>query len=155
MSVSVRRALSADMDHILALEAAFPAADRIAKRSLQRLLKRDSAVILLAEDTSGIIGAAVILFRQNAHTARLYSIAVSEAATGRGVGAALLTSILQIARQRDCTRIRLEVRPTNLRAQKRYAQFGFYPIGRKHRYYADGEDALRMETQLLDHTETP
>ncbi|MGB3201874.1 MAG: GNAT family N-acetyltransferase [Nodosilinea sp.] len=40
------------------------------------------------------------------------------------------------------TRATLEVRPSNSRALALYEAFGFETLGRRRRYYADGEDAL-------------
>lgn len=40
------------------------------------------------------------------------------------------------------TRATLEVRPSNSRALALYETFGFETLGRRRRYYADGEDAL-------------
>lgn len=40
------------------------------------------------------------------------------------------------------TRATLEVRPSNSRALALYENFGFEALGRRRRYYADGEDAL-------------
>ena len=38
----------------------------------------------------------------------------------------------------------LEVRPSNRRAQLLYRRLGYHVIGRRPRYYGDGEDALVM-----------
>lgn len=46
------------------------------------------------------------------------------------------------AGDRALTRATLEVRPSNSRALALYESFGFETLGRRRRYYSDGEDAL-------------
>ncbi len=46
----------------------------------------------------------------------------------------------------------LEVRLSNVAARRLYQRFGFRPVGVRPRYYSDnGEDALIMTTEPLDH----
>ncbi|MCS6997720.1 MAG: GNAT family N-acetyltransferase, partial [Casimicrobiaceae bacterium] len=42
----------------------------------------------------------------------------------------------------------LEVRVNNLAAQSLYRKFGFVEVGRRKRFYRDGEDALLMTKPL-------
>ncbi|MBW4485006.1 MAG: ribosomal protein S18-alanine N-acetyltransferase [Tildeniella torsiva UHER 1998/13D] len=60
----------------------------------------------------------------------------------RGLGKWLLVNLLTDACDRPLTRATLEVRPSNSRALALYESFGFETLGRRRRYYADGEDAL-------------
>nr|WP_278003588.1 GNAT family N-acetyltransferase [Nodosilinea sp. TSF1-S3] len=69
----------------------------------------------------------------------------------RGLGKWLLVNLLQDAcgerhlaaeGRPALTRATLEVRPSNSRALALYESFGFETLGRRRRYYADGEDAL-------------
>lgn len=60
----------------------------------------------------------------------------------RGLGKWLLVNLLADACDRALTRATLEVRPSNSRALALYESFGFETLGRRRRYYADGEDAL-------------
>ncbi len=60
----------------------------------------------------------------------------------RGLGKWLLVNLLADAGERALTRATLEVRPSNSRALALYESFGFETLGRRRRYYADGEDAL-------------
>jgi ribosomal-protein-alanine N-acetyltransferase len=63
----------------------------------------------------------------------------------RGIGKALLRYLLQWAGQRGVETISLEVRESNLAAQRLYREHGFAPVGRRRQYYTDnGEDALIM-----------
>ncbi|GHF88876.1 ribosomal-protein-alanine acetyltransferase [Streptomyces filamentosus] len=73
------------------------------------------------------------------------TIAVSRAQWGTGLGARLLTDLLQHATAFECDEVLLEVRVDNTRAQKLYERFGFEPIGFRRGYYQPGNvDALVM-----------
>ena len=61
----------------------------------------------------------------------------------RGYARALLVPMIQLAERNAAQRIHLEVRPSNLAAQRLYASLGFSLVGTRPGYYADTrEDAL-------------
>ncbi|MGC2209558.1 MAG: ribosomal protein S18-alanine N-acetyltransferase [Candidatus Korobacteraceae bacterium] len=73
----------------------------------------------------------------------LENIAVLPALRRRGVGAALLGTLLEEARRRQAERILLEVRASNQSAIRLYIQAGFQLLARRRDYYQNpGEDAL-------------
>ncbi len=75
----------------------------------------------------------------------MQTIAVSRDQWGTGLGARLLTDLLQHATAFECDEVLLEVRVDNTRAQKLYERFGFEPIGFRRGYYQPGNvDALVM-----------
>jgi ribosomal protein S18 acetylase RimI-like enzyme len=143
----VRRALPSDAGALLDLEANFPDADRISRRSLHRLLKSPTADCLVAQKEQ-VSGAAVMLYRKGSKRARLYSVSVSPATSGQGIGALILSACNDAAKARNCDHIRLEVRQSNIRAISLYERSGFCVIGEKLSYYDDGENALIMELKL-------
>lgn len=61
---------------------------------------------------------------------------------GRGLGLALLTSLLTLARFEQANRATLEVNVANSAAVKLYQKLGFKTAGRRPHYYDNGEDAL-------------
>lgn len=67
----------------------------------------------------------------------------------RGLGKWLLVNLLIDASERTLTRATLEVRPSNSRALALYESFGFETLGRRRRYYVDGEDALILWQNAL------
>lgn len=82
--------------------------------------------------------------------AHITTIAVRPDARGRGIGTALLLALLVAAREGGATSATLDVRVSNLGAQRLYERLGFRPAGRRVRYYDDnGEDALIMTTPPL------
>lgn len=66
----------------------------------------------------------------------------------RGLGRRLLGHLLDSGLEAGCRTAALEVRPSNEPALRLYRGLGFRPIGRRRRYYRDGEDALVMGRDL-------
>lgn len=78
-------------------------------------------------------------------TGDVLTIAAARDHWGTGLGARLLTDLLQAASAFECHEVLLEVRVDNTRAQRLYERFGFEPIGVRRGYYQPGNvDALVM-----------
>ena len=75
-------------------------------------------------------------------------VGVAPAWRRRGIARALLDRIAEDARNLGASVCSLEVRAGNAGAQALYATVGLGTLGRRPRYYADGEDALIMEGPL-------
>jgi ribosomal protein S18 acetylase RimI-like enzyme len=60
-----------------------------------------------------------------------------------------MLALLDAAIQRGAVRSTLEVRAINLPAQHLYEKLGYEVVGRRRRYYRDGEDGLIMTTPPL------
>lgn len=66
-----------------------------------------------------------------------------------GVGAALLTELLDEAVRRECEAVFLEVRADNGPAHRLYERFGFVRVGVRKRYYQPANvDAIVMRREL-------
>src|SRR5690606_17696433 len=89
-SFRIRRARPADIAGLLALENASFATDRMGARQLRRHIDSSSAEFLVATDDAQVLGAALVFLRRRSAVARLYSIAVADAARGLGLGTRLL-----------------------------------------------------------------
>jgi len=148
-SARVRVAKTRDLDALIVLEHRVFATDRLSRRSLRHFLKASTAALIVAEGDGDLAGTAIVLFRRRSVVARLYSIAVAPAMSGRGVAPTLLAAAEQIARRRGCRTIRLEVHVRNHAAIARYRKQGYREFGRHRRYYDDGGDALRFEKPLV------
>lgn len=77
------------------------------------------------------------------------TVAVHPAWRGRGLGRLVLHLLVAIALGHQLDSLTLECRPSNEAARALYRKYGFYEVGRRRRYYADGEDALIMTTESL------
>jgi len=73
------------------------------------------------------------------------TMAVAPPYQGRGLGAALLTELLEEAARRRHHRVLLEVRADNAPAQRLYTRYGFVRTGVRRGYYAGGVDGWVME----------
>lgn len=80
-----------------------------------------------------LIGYAVLMTATN--EAHLLNISVATAWQGNGLGTALLDYLSALARDRDCHRMLLEVRVSNLDARRLYERNGFIAIGERKNYY--------------------
>jgi ribosomal-protein-alanine N-acetyltransferase len=82
--------------------------------------------------------------------AHISTIAVLPACRGRGLGDVLLLQVLLDAYEMQAELVTLEVRRSNVVAQRLYTKYRFEMVGERPRYYRDtGEDALLM-TVMLD-----
>lgn len=81
------------------------------------------------------------------------NIAVHPERRRRGIGSMLLKKALELAKEMGIKSIYLEVRESNVAAQKLYEKFGFYRIGLKRNYYRDGENAVEMKKVVEDDKE--
>lgn len=140
----IRAAKPTDLPALVALEEACFSSDRISRRSFARLLRRESAAVLVTERNGMVLGCAVVLFRSFSRRGRLYSLAVAPAAAGEGLGARLLRAAEGAAAGRGCVSLGLEVRADNAVAVGLYERRGFRLIGRTEEYYSDGGAALHF-----------
>jgi ribosomal-protein-alanine N-acetyltransferase len=95
-----------------------------------------------------VIGMSVVwIIIDEAHIA---TIAIDPEFRGSGYGRSLLTETLRQSMQRGAQQATLEVRESNLIAQRLYRSFGFTIVGRRTHYYHDNdEDAIIMTVTPL------
>jgi ribosomal-protein-alanine acetyltransferase len=89
-----------------------------------------------------------LVARRIADEVHVLSVAVDPAQRRRGVARALLAAVLRDETASGARTALLEVRPSNLAGRACYADAGFVAVGRRPRYYADGEDALLMTRSM-------
>lgn len=148
-SASIRQAMSADLDALLALEQASFEGDRISRAQWRRHIGSATAAVLVAAGTPvGIEAAAVVFYRRGSRVARLYSLAVAAHARGAGFGGALLAAAEADARAHGCESMHLEVRIDNAAAIALYERRGYARGKRLPRFYEDGADAWRYVKRL-------
>lgn len=137
-----------DIPAVMALEEELFGAERWSEAMFwSELAEHDTRHYVVAIDgdpgSERIIGYAGLC----AYTGEAYvqTIGVTGAAQGRGVGAWLLTELLDEAVRRGEPTVVLEVRADNGRAQELYRRFGFVAIGRRRGYYQPSNtDAVVM-----------
>lgn len=153
--VVIRRASPRDLDAIAGIEDRSFTQDRFARRNLGRLLKSKAALFLLAEVDGRPAAYLMLLFRRGAKVARLYSLAVDPERRGLGLALSLIDAAGRESAERGAGRLRLELRPSNAPAMRLYQRAGFTFFERKAGYYADGEDAIRMDLVLSPAVHAP
>lgn len=83
--------------------------------------------------------------------AHVTNVGLREAYRGRGLGERLFRELVLFASRRGMKRMTLEVRVSNVAAQRLYEKFGFKVEGVRRGYYSDnGEDALIMWADVPD-----
>jgi ribosomal-protein-alanine N-acetyltransferase len=122
---------------------AYPWSERFFRQEMQVECARS----FLAEIEGRIAG--YILFWLLPGAIDIHNIAVHSDFRRRGLGRRLLEQVVLEARGRASSRITLEVRKSNLSAQKLYESMGFAVTGVRKGYYSDdGEDAFLMALEL-------
>jgi ribosomal-protein-alanine N-acetyltransferase len=102
---------------------------------------------ILAEVDGRIVG--YVLFWLLSGAIDIHNVAIHEDFRRRGFARLLLGKVMAQARAQSISRVTLEVRKSNLAAQKLYQSMGFLTTGVRKGYYSDdGEDALAMTLEL-------
>jgi dihydroorotate dehydrogenase electron transfer subunit len=103
---------------------------------------RSDAIILVARGAAGAPG--VLIARRVLDELHVHDVAVATELRRRGVGGELLDALAAVAGPPEVRRILLELRAGHAAALGLYAGHGFVVVGRRPRYYPDGEDAILM-----------
>lgn len=147
-SVVIRQMTHEDLPAVMELErSTFPLdawSEGMMRGELADQPRTRHYVVAVVEDR--IVGYAGVAVAAN--QADVQTIAVLESHRGAGIGAAMLTELLEEARRRGARDIFLEVREDNPVARRLYERFGFESIGTRRRYYDDGTDAIMMKRKL-------
>jgi [ribosomal protein S18]-alanine N-acetyltransferase len=145
--VSFRSMVPADLDEVMAIERTsfrHPWSCNFFLEELQVACARS----ILAQVNDKIVG--YVLFWLLPEAVDIHNIAVHIEFRRQRIGQALLQQVLEQARSRDSSRVTLEVRVSNLPAQKLYESVGFVIQGLRKGYYSDdGEDAVVMALELV------
>lgn len=147
---SLEAAALKDLNSLVNLEEnVFSESDsRISRRSFRYHLKKKSAMWVLREEKPKEEIAGYFLLFQYKRNTRLYSIAVAPEYQGKGLAKILLHKAINVSRDLGKNYLYLEVRESNERAIKLYAQAGFHYVNNLPAYYKDGENGLRLRLNL-------
>lgn len=99
------------------------------------------------EDDGALAGYGMTSF--DGEALHVLNLAVRADARNRGNGAALLTAMVEQARELGASEMWLEVRVDNEAAHRLYESFGFVPVRIRRRYYQPEDvDGIVMRLQL-------
>ncbi len=147
--MTIRDAVAADLDAIMALERASFPTDAWSEAMMREELASPHARYIVDVDGAALTGYAGLRAPRGARDADIQTIAIAEAARGRGRGRAMLRELLAEADRRRVRDVFLEVRADNPLAHTLYASEGFAEVGRRPRYYQpDDVDAVVMRLDV-------
>ena len=102
---------------------------------------------LVAEKEDKVIGFVVVVLTPEGE-GRVFALAVDSRYRGGGVGRTLLKAAFAVLRKIKIGYVRLEVRVSNVVAQRLYKSMGFVEVGFVPFYYKNGEGAIEMRNVL-------
>lgn len=156
MRVTVRTAVADELPQVFAIAAANPSAPQWTLAQFEEILSAGKStvtrVLLVATADAAVVGFAVVSAVTVVYPveAELESIAVAPEWHRRGVGRALMEQVLLWAKSLNAGELRLEVRVSNVVAQKLYEEIGFKLCGMRPKYYANPvEDAVCMIRETM------
>ena len=136
-----------DITEVHAIETSVFAVDHWSVEQFWSELAQPTRHYVVAVDHGVIVGYAGCFVLPP--DADVQTIAVSPAATGRGVGTALLQWLVACASRSGCAQLLLEVHADNAKAIGLYERAGFERISIRRDYYAPGVDAHIMRLRPL------
>jgi ribosomal-protein-alanine N-acetyltransferase len=146
MEVKIRKFQLSDMKELLEIEKfSFPKSP-YSETTFLGWYEMAKDTFLVAEIEKKIVG--YIIGFTGSEVGIIVSIAVDPNFRRKGIGTKLWEELLELFKSNHVKVARLEVRKSNLIAQKFYEKLGFKKIGIIRGYYENGEDAIVMVCKL-------
>ncbi len=146
-AMTIREMTGDDLDTVVALEG------RLNPRPWTRALLIEELRLpssgrqwLVAAGPAAVLGYGGTMFAGD--EAHLMLLGVDPAVGRRGIGRSLCRALIADAAARGQAMLTLEVRASNESAIGLYRSLGMAAVGRRPRYYVDGEDALIFTLDL-------
>jgi len=139
---SIRRVRTTDMPYIYEIEQ-LSFIQPYPSSYIDSLAHLAPKTFLIAEKMGKIVGYVVAIV-QGAGLGHVISIAVHPEYYRQGIGTALILRLMEILKEQGASAVRLEVRKSNIAAQKMYAKLGFKIAHTLQKYYENGEDCVVM-----------
>lgn len=143
----IREMREMDIPSILTMEKELFGSDAWEHNTfLYELHENPYATLFVYEDNGEIYGYVDVwvMYEQ----AQIADIAVASPMQHQGIGSQLMDKAVETASQKACETMSLEVRCSNEKAIGLYEKYGFIGVGKRKRYYGDGEDAILMVKAL-------
>ena len=139
--LTIRPMRSGDIDAVANLEIEVYPQPWSTKVFREELALANRRYVVAEDGTGSIVGyAGLLLVEEDAHVTTL---AVDPQVRRRRLGSRLMLALVAASLAAQARHLTLEVRMSNLSAQRLYERFGFAPVGIRKNYYRD-EDALVM-----------
>lgn len=144
---SPRLATLDDVTSLVELEHQCFNYDQLTKRSFRYFITKAQAQLWVIGNP--VVAYGLVLFHRGTSLARIYSLAVSPNARGKGYARKMMEALEAASVEQGAMFIRLEVADDNTSAIALYESLKYQPIRRLPQYYEDGHDGIRMEKRLL------
>jgi len=117
------------------------------RRMFEETIESPISTNSVIEKNSEILGYIMLYSVED--EAHIMNLAVHPDYRGRGYASKLITHTVSHVVRRNISEFFLEVRESNINAQRLYTKFGFKVIGKRKRYYTEtNEDALVMHLSV-------
>ena len=142
--ILIRLLEASDIDEIIQLEKLCFPEDPWSRLSFETELDNPLSVFFVAvdEESGKMMGYGGMWLMHD--IADITNIAIHPEYRREGIGKNILNLLIKIAKEKEMTAITLEVRESNIPAQKLYESAGFVRCGIRKRYYQGREDAIIM-----------
>lgn len=102
---------------------------------------------LVVEKEGEVIGFVIgIAQKKEGH---ILVIAIRDDFKRKGIGTFLMKKLIDVYKKKGITRLKLEVRASNIAAISMYKNLGFKITNRLKHYYENGEDGLLLRREML------
>ncbi len=145
MQVSVREICGSDVAALALLERTCFSDAWSKEMVVATLQRRDFCGVILHLDGECVGYVLGLSLFENAEILR---IAIAPNYRKRGLGAQVLDAFISLVKERGAREIFLEVRESNLAAQRLYLSRAFEKFHVRERYYSSGENAVEMKKTL-------
>lgn len=107
----------------------------------EELANNNSTYLVLRYDNEIVCfgGIKIILDESN-----IMDIVTKKDKRNQGFAKILLNKLIILSKEKECTSITLEVRENNIAAISLYESFNFKEVGRRKKYYKNGDTAILM-----------
>ena|SRR5690625_2885896 len=146
--IHIRKMIEGDLKEVMEIEKVSFSSPWSRNVFAQEVKENRYAHYFVLEDGNKVVGYAGMWIVID--DAQVTNIAIHPNYRGKKLGEKLFGYLLQYALHQGVVRLSLEVRVSNLVAQRMYRKFGLVPAGIRKNYYTDNqEDALIMWVNLL------
>lgn len=146
--IHIRKMKEGDLKEVMEIEKVSFSSPWSRNVFAQEVKENRYAHYFVLEDGNKVVGYAGMWIVID--DAQVTNIAIHPNYRGKKLGEKLFGYLLQYALHQRVVRLSLEVRVSNLVAQRMYRKFGLVPAGIRKNYYTDNqEDALIMWVNLL------
>ena len=140
--MNLRRIERKDLESILVLEKLLYKDPWNERNFESELSNNDYAYMFVLEENDVVLGYCG--FWLSYEFATITKVSINPVLQKRGLGYYLFNSVMNIAKELGATSFSLEVRESNIPAQKLYLKSGYKNVSIRKGYYSDGENAIVM-----------